>query len=156
MSWSVKILSSRPWLLRSQVPRLRDKSLFIYLAVKYSVVTRYNQTSRHIKFHSTKLEFHGQIATKFLLHCPRELANDVCVSLLFVFIHKILRQFKTLIIDLHRISVMENFINNVRDVGWALRHTLLPPTVDSSGDHTCSRKYYCSQHLTVGDRGATF
>lgn len=70
---------------------LRDKSLFIYLAVKYSVVTRYNQASRHIKFHSTKLEFHGQIATKFLLHCPRELANDVCVSLLFVFIHKIIR-----------------------------------------------------------------
>lgn len=85
------ILSSRPWLFRSQVPRLRDKSLFIYLAVKYSVVTRYNQASRHIKFHSTKLEFHGQIATKFLLHCPRELANDVCVSLLFVFIHKIIR-----------------------------------------------------------------
>lgn len=98
-----------------EVPRLRDKSLFIYLAVKFSVVTRYNQTSRHIKFHSTKLEFHGQIATKFLLHCPRELANDVCVSLLFVFIHKIIRQFKTLIIDLHRISVMENFIINVRD-----------------------------------------
>lgn len=97
MSWSVIILSSRPWLFRSQVPRLRDKSLFIYLAVKYSVVTRYNQASRHIKFHSTKLEFHGQIATKFLLHCPRELANDVCVSLLFVFIHKIIRQFKTYI-----------------------------------------------------------
>lgn len=56
---------------------------------------------------------------------------------------------------------METFINNVRDfylksVGWALRHTLLPLTVDSSSNHTCSRKYYCSQHLTVGDRGATF
>lgn len=124
MSWSVIILSSRPWLLRSQVPRLRDKSLFIYLAVKFSVVTRYNQTSRHIKFHSTKLEFHGQIATKFLLHCPRELANDVCVSLLFVFIHKIIRQFKTLIIDLHRISVMENLSETFKSL--LVGHYVIP------------------------------
>lgn len=83
---NIIILSSRPWLLRSQVPRSRDKSLFIYLAVKYSVVTRYNQTSRHIKFHSTKLEFHGQIATMFLLHCPRELANNVYLPSLSSFI----------------------------------------------------------------------
>lgn len=60
--------------------------------------------------------------------------------------------------DFFNFEAIVKFINSLRLKSLTLvvitSYPLLPLPVDSSGDHTCSRKYYCSQHLTVGDRGA--